>query len=229
VDAGAWLRGLGLERRERVFRDDDDCDARRARGARPVLLPLLVAALAAHTPARPRAEPGPVGRWLMTEPASLWELGMSRLQSLLLTGLPGDHPLARLWRNAYYSWDENRIYVTVASDERYEEARCSYFVGELRSLANVKDGKPLNGESSLFANQFARGFSTHDEPEDYTERLDEIMVLRVDMDGGACHGRLLSDEVVHPDHPRLFGLAGAEAMAIEAGEPPRVRPVPPHG
>jgi hypothetical protein len=161
-----------------------------------LLLLLLVAALAAHTPARPRAEPGPVGRWLMTEPASLWELGMFRLQSLLLAGLPAGHPLARLWRNAYYSWDENRIHVAVASDERHEQARCSHYLGELRSLADVEDGQPRNGESSPFANQFARGFSSPGEPADYTKRLDGIMVLRVGMDGGSCRGRLLSDEVV---------------------------------
>jgi hypothetical protein len=202
-----------------------------ARGAHLAAVALLAAAaaLAAHTPARPRAEPGPVGRWLMTEPASLWELGMSRLQSLLLTGLPGDHPLAHVWRDARYDWAGNRIHVSVATDERYGEARCSHLMGELRALANVEDGRPLDGVSSLFANQFARGFSTPDEPDDYTKRLDEIMVLQVGMNGGSCHGRLLSDEVVvHPDHPRLFGLAGAEAMAIEAGAPPRVRPVPPH-
>jgi hypothetical protein len=187
---------------------------------------LLAAALAALTPAPPRAEPGPVGRWLMAEPASMWELGMFRLQTLLLVGLPADHPLARLWRNAHYSWDENRIYVSVASDERYGAARCSHFMGELRSLADVEDGKPLNSESSLFANQFARGYSRPDEPEDYTKRLDDIMMLRVDMDQGSCRGRLLSEEVVHLDASRPFGMTEG-ATATEAGEPALVRPVPP--
>jgi hypothetical protein len=167
-----------------------------ARGAHLMVALLAAAALTVPAPARPRAEPGPVIRWLMAEPASLWELGMFRLQSLLLAEFRGDHPLARVWRDARYDWAENRIHVSIATDERYEEARCARLVGELRSLANVKDGKPLNGESSLFANQFARGFSTPDEPDDYTKRLDGIMVLRVGMDGGSCRGRLLSDEVV---------------------------------
>jgi hypothetical protein len=171
-----------------------------------------------------------VGRWLMTEPASLWELGMSRLQTLLLTEFREGHPLARVWRNAHYAWDENRIHVGVASDERYEEARCSSYLGELRTLAGVEDGEPLDGESSLFANQFARGFSSPDEPQDYTERLDEIMVLRVDMDGGSCHGRLLSEEVVHQPPARPSGAAGTAAVTGErAGEPPRVAPGPPPG
>jgi hypothetical protein len=199
------------------------------RSARSLALLLAVAAaVAAHAPGRPRAEPGPVGRWLMAEPASMWELGMTRLQGLLLTGLSADHPIAALWRNAYYGWREDRIYVSVASEAGFGEASCSYLLAELQRLAGVADGRPLNSESSLFANQFARGFSSVGEPEDYTRRLDEIMVLRVDMDGGSCRGRLLSDEVVGPARPHLFGVAGPAAVARGgAGEPPGADPVPP--
>jgi hypothetical protein len=190
------------------------------------------AALAAPAPAPALAEPGPVGRWLMAEPASLWELGMTRLQDLLLNGLPAGHPLAGLWRNASYGWDEDTIYVSAASQEGYGAARCSRLLDGLRDLAGVEGGRPRNAESSLFANQFARGFSTVGEPAGYTRRLDGIVALRVDMDGGSCRGRLLAEEAVGPARPRLFGVAGAAAPQPAPGrageaEPPGADPTPP--
>ena len=38
----------------------------------------LVAALALGTPLR--AEPGPIGEWLMDQPVSLWDMGMTRIR-----------------------------------------------------------------------------------------------------------------------------------------------------
>ena len=55
-----------------------------------------------------RAEPGPVGKWLMDEPTSLWELGMFRLEEYV-RGWKGAHPLASYSSRVRYDWDQNRI------------------------------------------------------------------------------------------------------------------------
>ena len=71
----------------------------------------LVAALALGTPLR--AEPGPIGEWLMDQPVSLWDMGMTRirqdaqrasgylLKDAQLEGVP----------DAYYDWGANEIVI----------------------------------------------------------------------------------------------------------------------
>ena len=78
----------------------------------------VVSCLAAVTSAR--AEPGPVGRWLMNEPASLFDLGMIRLNMEAKTWERPHDTFNIEMKEAYggiplyfakYDWDENRIAV----------------------------------------------------------------------------------------------------------------------
>ena len=59
-----------------------------------------------------RAEPGPVGKWLMDEPTSLWDLGMLRLEKIVddWKGLKDSE------KDTYYDWNQNRIIIDLVEN-----------------------------------------------------------------------------------------------------------------
>lgn len=80
-----------------------------------------------------RAEPGPVGQWLMGEPASLFDIGMITLSTQMLFWSRPDTAYNIKLEEAYgrtavytvnYHWDENRIVVEgwlgKKSNERFD-------------------------------------------------------------------------------------------------------------
>ena len=69
----------------------------------------LVAALALVTPLR--AEPGPIGEWLMAQPLTLWDIGMIRAgEEAARAAKESSNNLGfSRWGGAIYEWDNNEI------------------------------------------------------------------------------------------------------------------------
>lgn len=148
-----------------------------------------------------RAEPGPVGRWLMDEPASLWDLGMARLKEHIF-GWKGAHPLASYTKGVNYDWDQNRITISISKNkEKFEKEKCAFILNRVRTSGGIKDGKPdtLLGHS-YFSNLFSHIGYTHEKtPENYLQRLDKIFRVKVFLKNGSCEGKLISNEVLYSD------------------------------
>ncbi len=156
----------------------------------------VVSCLAAVTSAR--AEPGPVGQWLMGEPASLFDIGMIRLSIAASAWGRPYYAINTELKEAYgnsptykveYDWDENRIVVTafliINSNERPDaELACKKLLSLISDQAWVASdtGKILvpDKTNSHFADYFTHiGYErTGAAPEDYRSRLDQIFVIK---------------------------------------------------
>ena len=71
----------------------------------------IVALLAGGLATQPQAEPGPIGRWLMSEPLTLWDIGMIRAEEEASRAAKASSPdlgFSR-WGGARYSWENNEI------------------------------------------------------------------------------------------------------------------------
>jgi hypothetical protein len=149
-----------------------------------------------------RAEPGPVGQWLMQEPATLWDLGMLGLRRYIY-GWKGTHPLASMARGSDYEWDRNRIVIYVWADEKFDRSRCKDIVIELRKSEGITQrgtyAKESEVKNSVYASFFDRGFRNGNEPKDYLKRLDQIFEVRSYMNGGSCEGPLVSTKVLYSE------------------------------
>ena len=57
------------------------------------------------------AEPGPIGRWLMGEPLSLWDKGMFEANEAARRAATfvGSHRGELAWGSASYNWNNNEI------------------------------------------------------------------------------------------------------------------------
>ncbi len=180
----------------------------------------VVSCLAAVTSAR--AEPGPVGQWLMNEPASLFDIGMIRLKMEAKTWELQDFAYNTEMKEAYgqppgyiagYDWDENRIVVQgwlgIKSEERPDaELACKKVLSLISDRAGVV---PDTGKFSLsdmtnsvFADYFSHiGYEVKDAPEDYKSRLDQIFLIKANIllvgeypkQFFACSRRLLSNKI----------------------------------
>ncbi len=149
-----------------------------------------------------RAEPGPVGKWLMNEPASLWDVGMYRLEEYV-HGWKGAHPLASYISRIRYDWDQNRIIIDIfVRKEDFEKEKCASIIKEVRDSGGVgEDGKPFTPCGySYYSHLFSHlGFKNKDQPENYRQRLDKIFRIKVQFAIGSCEGKLLSNEVLYSD------------------------------
>lgn len=146
-----------------------------------------------------RAEPGPVGKWLMEKPASLWDLGMLRLEEFVF-GWKGAHPLANYSVRVSYDWDQNRIMIEFFVEEEFKKEKCAYIISRTRHSGGIdEDGKlstTLN--QSYYASFFSHmGYKTNEAPENYLRRLDKIFRVKVLFKNGSCEGKLLSNKVLY--------------------------------
>ena len=168
---------------------------------RTLVFVFALAAAVAFGGTRANAEPGPVGQWLMNEPASLWTIGMMRLE-LYIEGWTGLHPLVNYYRGAEYRWDENRINIYAYSfEQKYSKEKCAELISELRDSGLVRDGRVIGDlENSTYADYFGQiGYQSKTIPKDYHKRLDEIIKVEVRLAGGACEGKLVSKEILYRD------------------------------
>ena len=167
-----------------------------------------------------RADAGPVVNWLMSEPASLFDLGMLRLQTEAtkwtrkshiynetMDAQYGTYPGYEVW----YDWDENRIFVE--SYLLYEiniiddaKQACRIMLDAISQNASVdpETGEPTRTISGSPVSEFARYFrhsdyATKNTPDNYMTRLDKIFMLRAVVnplgDSTTCFRPLLSNKV----------------------------------
>ena len=164
-----------------------------------------------------RADPGPVVNWLMDEPASLFDVGMLRLD-LLVEGWENHTEFLEIkqrfgsssWTNSWYNFEENRIYVTISVfdgidvDNAGRKAVCRELIDFMSRQAGVDltTGKLIwdKMESSSFADSFEhRDYTKTSAPSDYQSRLDGIFVLRAvvgkDPQLTTCRRALMSNKV----------------------------------
>jgi hypothetical protein len=158
-----------------------------------------------------RAEPDSVVKWLMNEPASLFDTGILNLRaevfgwshgtefdlsgqewSVFNESMRAQYGSAPRW-GAWYSWEENRIIigasqsgrVTIDSKDKAKQA-CSAILDRARHEGGVE---PQTGEllvpaigHSLFANRFAhQGYESINQPDNYQSQLDKIFVLQAEV------------------------------------------------
>lgn len=160
---------------------------------------LLSLAMIANTSTS--AEPGPVSKWLMSEPATRWDLGMARLAQYF-TALRGEQPLGKFDKGVSYDWKRNKIEVYVVMSERiFDKALCRNVLNVIRKVGGVIEGKY---RPDLEYSHYAKAFESisHDilkAPRDTLERLDAIIMPVVYMRGGRCQGGLVSTKISYPE------------------------------
>lgn len=145
------------------------------------------------------AEPGPVGKWLMNEPVSMFTFGMAQLRQHVY-GWKGTHPLAGVSIGVNYDWDENRITISlIRSEEPFDKEKCKQLLESARMQGGVYDGKLFRyRENSFYSDSFSPiGYVDKGAPKDYLKRIDEIIRIKVSFDGGGCEGRLVSSEILY--------------------------------
>jgi len=160
-----------------------------------ILLTVIIAVSA-------RAEPGPTVQWLMNEPATLFDLGMSKLNRLVENSIDyifSDEVGASTDRDeakhgeASYDYNSNRIIIQLGITRPFEKAQCLAFLNKAR-LELVGIGVP--DLPSIISD-----FITHTEGNNKIgpRRIDEITVVTVVMASGYCTGPIVSSDVTFKD------------------------------
>ncbi len=148
------------------------------------------------------AEPGPIGRYLMSKEVSLFSFGLFQLD-LFIKELETEHA-AGFW--AGYVWDKNRIRLWALSVERQvapTKDDCTELMRAIREhgLVNPNSGKLYLDEGSRYSGFFQPiGYVLKDEPENLRQKLEQIFEVHVrihDKSGNNiyCKGPLLSNKV----------------------------------
>lgn len=154
------------------------------RGLFVVLLCVGMAGLA-------KADPGPVVNWLINEPASLFDIGMMRLQKRVddYIHMQTDERMKRFRMIVLYDWNTNRINIRgyIAGDNpvlleerrRQFQVMCEVYFRNIRRLGAVdpKTGRHVDG-NSYYSDLFAHsGYGSKEEPFKYMMRLDHIIMI----------------------------------------------------
>ncbi len=148
------------------------------------------------------AEPGPIGRYLMSKEVSLFSFGLFQLD-LFIKELETEHA-ANFW--AIYVWDKNRIQLWALSHRRQVAAtkdKCTQLMRAIREhgLVNPNSGKLYLDDGSTYSGFFQPiGYTLEDEPEKLRQKLDKIFEVHVsisDKPGSNiyCKGPLISNKV----------------------------------
>ena len=150
------------------------------------------------TPKVSHAEPNPAVQWLINEPASVFDIGMIYLDSFLKRRLANDgHAFA------IYDWKKNRISITATKEIKNPDElkkTCKLFLGYLRAIGGVYNGKTKSNLSSVFSVMFSHiGYQSSNQPKDLWVKLDNIFDLTVEISAKGktviCTGPLLSEDV----------------------------------
>ena len=122
---------------------------------------VLVFCIALGAPAH--SDPDPTANWLMREPATLFDIGILRLE--LEAQRLQDKWSDKISVHIDYSWEENRITIRGSSDglsghqeqtiENTAKSLCSLFFNTVREAAsvNTKTGNPMNSLTKSMTKQ----------------------------------------------------------------------------
>ncbi len=177
-----------------------------------VAFALILSALSA------RAEPGPIGQWLMNEPLTLWDHGMMK------AGDEADEAAERVAEKldvevtgtfVDYIWDDNEINIQMAvrdfprdlSHANCNEVRQS-FIGELIGLGPswTEHDESISLMYYKIGDWFSHvGFQSGDRDQELAEKLARIIFVRVLLIGGTSlfesDGLSCRDRIVKHDAP----------------------------
>ena len=126
------------------------------------------------------AEPGKYTRWLISDPATMMDLGMHRLRKYF----SGDQ-----WdgvsTQAIYDYEADKIILSSTYFEAFLDLAetkevCRDYLAQVRQAAGLReDGTPLIGTSSLFSKMFMHtGFSNMNMPENLPKEVDKLIRVR---------------------------------------------------
>lgn len=137
------------------------------------------------------ADPGPVVQWLMNEPASLFDIGIWKLD-LELERISEIELEWAMSAYADYDWARNRITIKARVSKFQSRGEdpikqlkrgCRSWMEHLRSNGGVliySSGYIPDSKSSKYSDYFAHfGYNNENQPKDYRQKLDEIIELRV--------------------------------------------------
>jgi len=161
----------------------------------------LLAMLSCAAPIPSLAEPSPTVQYLMDEPASLFDLGMKSLNYSLSEGMKDVDVFAG------YSWEENRIEITVYDVEvpdtiPNEKARCAKLVEQVKRHLAVVNGKTPMKISGLGIYFSHTGYKNTKQPKNVATDLDAITTIRVHVSQAkdvTCESPLLSTKVMYSE------------------------------
>ena len=157
------------------------------------------------------AEPGPIGRWLMNEPVTLWDRGMDAMQEearglydLDSDWLPtGMHILGAA---VAFNWDDNEInifawfpstppdYINHGMCNDVRQRVISRITGFPKGITGIKDFDI----SDVIHNWFSHaGYRSGDRDDELGKKMSRIIFVEVDMnpttgDGISCRDRITS-------------------------------------
>ena len=173
----------------------------------------LVAALLASFTSIVRAEPGPIGQWLMNQPVTLWDIGMMRAEEAAKDAghVADDLGTGLIW--AQYNWDNNEIDISLhvidalipITHERCNQTRRS-FIADIVGAVPFHLEREENLVHEILLGQIDSWFSHHgfqagDRDEELAEKLARIIFVKVslskvDADGNTqaitCRERIMT-------------------------------------
>ena len=169
-----------------------------------IVLALAIAALPTGT----RAEPGPIGEWLMDQPITLWDIGMIRMDEEAAEAIKaiGEHRSTNGHTSGWasYDWDTNEITIVMkifGYDDIPNHENCNlirrHAIGYL-GLANIEDEENAKGFlHSRISGWFShKGFKKGSRDEKLAEKLARIIFVRVNLISGSrgvtCRDRIMT-------------------------------------
>ena len=178
---------------------------------RAVLRVACVVVAASSSPAA--SEPGPIGRWLMKEPVSLWDKGVSEASEMADSAAEGigAHRGERAWGWAAYDWEDNEITLNFnvtgyKGDPTHKECNMlrRYFIGWLAhgdySYTGTNEERSRRGILRAISQWFGHsgGYRNRDRDKNLEEKLARIIFVRVRLwnpiKSVTCGDRIMSRE-----------------------------------
>jgi len=174
---------------------------------RKILISSVITFLILANPQIICAEPSETIKYLINEPASLFDLGLYRLNKELLKVSIGctakDAPLVRSI-SAEYNWELNRIEINIryiyGAKKLPQNLKkiITYDINQQKNYLNIDSstGKPF-GQQSYLKKYFTHlGYKNKDMPKDLGKKLDHITVFIVKVYGLEAYGPEPKEELV---------------------------------
>ena len=176
---------------------------------------LLVATLAASAPmmaSSAGAEPGPIGKWLMEQPLTVWDIGMTKAgdqAKRARDGMPTKSGMPEFaW--AKYDWDNNEIDIHLSiwnyrgemTHEKCNELRGSFLDGLGLYPRSFGEDDWREGILSRIRQWFSHeGFQNKSRDENLAEKMSTIIFVQVKMSKGGGAGISCRDRILTLDAP----------------------------
>lgn len=129
-----------------------------------------------------RADPGPIGKWLMKTNVSLFSFGLHRLEEHLNDVSKYLHIIGA---RVHFNWEDNRIivstYAPFDSANKFDEELCSILLNGLRSNGGYNDNKKqFDAVNSIWMMKFESiGYNVIGSPKEFREKFAKIFFVYV--------------------------------------------------